>query len=516
METFCFNCPQCNQQLEAEEDMHGLVVACPHCGKGIVIPKKKSGAALLKKPQEVAPGGVQPGKAHGADAVNPNFASIQRRLEEQEDESRKDDEQKRRIDEANRRRAMVSNLFRLLAVVVIGGGGLYGWKAWRDAQEAEAAAMKAAEVARKESEEKRLKAEQEQRKAEQEKRRAELDRRKAEHEKDLAERRKLREEQAIARKKRQEEEARLRKERKAAFEAVEKAQEEQRQKFRSLMKSLGGMQADLWRNLSKEKRPGKFDGVFYAVVPDVHSDETIYEIKSHSNGSLDVRTLSRRGEQQSVERDVYEKDVIKNGGLIVVSDKAYIVSPQRNTGNLFLIPSDSDYWSPSEIMLDGLSRMIREFHIDMSGLSFAVSYVMPDKKATVPVEITSFDANVKRSQVIDKVVQHELKSLRPSKTRTKAKVKRPTVVFYDGKILKKGMDGVTYVPRNPSAGNMGRNYFKYADEARRQERLADEANMSASHAEVEFRANISRKIAESLDAGRIKIEMLVYGSGVSR
>lgn len=57
METFCFNCPQCKQQLEADEEMRGLVVLCPHCEKGIVVPKKKTGSALLKKPQELAPAG---------------------------------------------------------------------------------------------------------------------------------------------------------------------------------------------------------------------------------------------------------------------------------------------------------------------------------------------------------------------------------------------------------------------------------------------------------------------------
>ena len=205
METFCFNCPQCKQQLEADEEMRGLVVLCPHCEKGIVVPKKKTGSALLKKPQELAPVGGQSRKAHGADASNPNFASIQRRIEEQETESRKEDEL-------------------------------------------------------------------------------------------------LREKKAKEQKKREEEWERLRKERKAAEAAAEKAQDEQRQKFRSLVKSLSGMQVDLWRNLAKESRPGNFEGTLHAVIPDIHSGETIYEINSHSNGSFDACVLSRSGEQKKVER----------------------------------------------------------------------------------------------------------------------------------------------------------------------------------------------------------------------
>lgn len=505
METFCFNCPQCKQQLEADEEMRGLVVLCPHCEKGIVVPKKKSGSALLKKPQERVPVSEQSGKAHGADLPNPNFESIQRRIEDQENESRKDDELMRKIDAANRRQAAVSSLVWILVTLVIGGGAFFWWRNWRSSKDAEAAAKKAAE-------ELRVKAQEERFKVEQEKRKAESDRRKEEWEKAQAERRKLREQKAMEQKKQQEERDRLRKERRAAEDAAEKAQDEQRQKFRSLVKSLSGMQVDLWRNLAKESRPGNFEGTLHAVIPDIHSGETIYEINSHSNGSFDACVLSRSGEQKKVERETFEKDMLKNGGLVIVADRAYIVSPQRSTGNLFPMP-ESKYSSPSGIALGDLSRIICEYRIDTAALIFAVSYVMPDKKTVIPVESTTFDSNLHRRQILEKVTQHALKSYRPPKANIK--VKRPTVVFYDGKIMKKGMNGVTYVPRDPS-GLMPRNYYDMAEEARRQESLAEEAKREAERAEQKARESFCGKIANSLDEGRIKIEMQVYGDAATR
>jgi hypothetical protein len=87
-------------------------------------------------------------------------------------------------------------------------------------------------------------------------------------------------------------------------------------------------------------------------------------------------------------------------------------------------------------------------------------------------------------------------------------------VFYDGKILKKGMNGVTYVPRNP--GRMPRNYWEMAEEARRQESLAEEAKREAERAEQKARESFCGKIANSLDEGRIKIEMQVYGEAATR
>ena len=39
MAEFKFNCPQCNQKIEADESLRGQVAECPHCGKGIVVPR---------------------------------------------------------------------------------------------------------------------------------------------------------------------------------------------------------------------------------------------------------------------------------------------------------------------------------------------------------------------------------------------------------------------------------------------------------------------------------------------
>ena len=36
-----FKCPQCGQTVEADESDRGQVAACPHCGKGIVVPRGK-------------------------------------------------------------------------------------------------------------------------------------------------------------------------------------------------------------------------------------------------------------------------------------------------------------------------------------------------------------------------------------------------------------------------------------------------------------------------------------------
>lgn len=39
MAMFQFKCPQCGQTVETDESSRGQVAECPHCGKGIVVPR---------------------------------------------------------------------------------------------------------------------------------------------------------------------------------------------------------------------------------------------------------------------------------------------------------------------------------------------------------------------------------------------------------------------------------------------------------------------------------------------
>ena len=46
MAEFKFNCPQCGQEIEADESARGQVAKCPHCEKGIVVPRNTQKSRL--------------------------------------------------------------------------------------------------------------------------------------------------------------------------------------------------------------------------------------------------------------------------------------------------------------------------------------------------------------------------------------------------------------------------------------------------------------------------------------
>lgn len=52
MANFTFNCPQCDQTLEAQDEWRGQQTQCPSCGTNIEIPKIMLVKPVIINPQE--------------------------------------------------------------------------------------------------------------------------------------------------------------------------------------------------------------------------------------------------------------------------------------------------------------------------------------------------------------------------------------------------------------------------------------------------------------------------------
>jgi DNA-directed RNA polymerase subunit RPC12/RpoP len=60
MADFTFNCSECNQLLEASDEMRGEVIECPACQKEIQIPAAESAVEPVVEPEEKASGNKCP------------------------------------------------------------------------------------------------------------------------------------------------------------------------------------------------------------------------------------------------------------------------------------------------------------------------------------------------------------------------------------------------------------------------------------------------------------------------
>jgi len=495
MAEFQFDCPQCRQPIAADDSMRGLVVSCPHCEKGIVIPKAIQNSVQRRRIIGVNESAAK-SKCEGRDvAYDPNFLAIQRRMKEQEEGARAASERIKQIRATNRRREVFAKTAYVLIAVVVCTVGFFLLKGWRDGRAREAAMKQAAiEAQQRIDEEMRTKEiavrneESAKRKEEEGKRRQEMEaRRKA----DAEERERRRAEEA----KRRAEEERIQQERTAAEKAKYQLQEARRKKYDAMIASLSGLPTGLWRNLKKERRTNVLRGDFYCLVPNSDVGMILYEVSPET-----VSTLSQEGESESVPRDAYEAVIVERGCLLVADGKVYIISPKTDGDGLLPIPQAPA--NLAKLLLRGVCDAINRSQVNADSIFFDVTYVSADRKMSVPVRGVSFGQLINRQEILDAVTQHALKSFRPPKQG--AKRKRRTVVMYDGPTVRRMADGVTYVPRNPPRG-AGKSYQSLCEEARRQEDAEEESRRSADTSLQEARERFCRQIDEALDSGRIKV-----------
>ena len=99
MAKFDFTCPQCGVTIEADDSYRGMVLECPSCGKGIVVPR--AGGVPRPKLKHV----TQQEKQEDLNAV-----AIRRRLAEQEAEEAAEQAKERAIAAQIRKQRILSAL----------------------------------------------------------------------------------------------------------------------------------------------------------------------------------------------------------------------------------------------------------------------------------------------------------------------------------------------------------------------------------------------------------------------
>ena len=77
-------------------------------------------------------------------------------------------------------------------------------------------------------------------------------------------------------------------------------------------------------------------------------------------------------------------------------------------------------------------------------------------------------------------------------------------MFYDGKTIKKGADGVTYVPRSPD-GRVGSSYGKLCDEAMRQEEMQAASQKEQEEESTRVKDNFREGVISAIPDGSLQV-----------
>ena len=121
-----FNCPQCGQMVEADESACGHVAACPHCGKGIVVPRGRPKLGTGRKnsttgnSERSVPASQKPFRPVQAPKVH---VAIPERLARPTQDSHMPPAPSRT---GSRTRKLLTVLLIVLGVAIIAGVGSYG------------------------------------------------------------------------------------------------------------------------------------------------------------------------------------------------------------------------------------------------------------------------------------------------------------------------------------------------------------------------------------------------------
>ena len=415
--------------------------------------------------------------------VDLNAEAIKRQLSETEREKTKEARSKAAAVRRGKVKAVTMNVTCVVAVVVVLAGAWF----WYSSLAARRAREEKARIEAKQAQEAEMRRQEAERRKEAERqereRAARKEREEARRIKEEAERKARREAEA---KRKEEQENRQKVERQ---EEAENREQERiaREKFESVGNLFRKAKPLPWRTLDKAHRPGAVEGTFHCAIPGANGGVDLFAVESSANGSMKVVSVS---EKDAVETPFagWNDRLQEYGGVIHNGSKVYLFQPKAK--DACQLPQND--FDPSKMRLGELVGLVRDFGMDMNAYTFECRVTCKGVKNAISVSKTAFGHYVSCYDVKAKVREAVAASVKKPKSN-----KRRTVMFYDGGIVKKQLNGVILVPRNPIRFDS-----KYADWRAEAERQEFEENRALDD---RYAAEVEKKVNAALESARLTV-----------
>jgi len=288
-------------------------------------------------------------------------------------------------------------------------------------------------------------------------------------------------------------------ERRAAEEAAKRKQEaEQRERevaetrqFKELYWQAATLFADadldLISALGTNALPGQVDGRFFYLVPSMEEDrERIVVCESTAQGVTNLFWLGKSADRERI-ADVPEflERADKTDYLLAHGGKVYFHS-KRQKPHI----GEIDKEKPEDLtcaFLGKIADKAKSLDCDFDNLSFEIVFVSEKPRKVIVADDVAYGCPYSLERVRDAVEEaFPFRSYSRKSSSSKKKFKR-TVVFWDGALIKRGIDGITYVPRTPPPAAYGdgnvrtyvdgwyvdRTYYNYQKRIRRAAQTRD-------------------------------------------
>lgn len=439
-------CGACGGAIEVDGELsNGQLVTCPICGEQTQIDKPTRievpvGAVRNTEPVaacDEAPHKEKPklkvirNRGSGADQVN----HLNKHKTYLAEENLKMYEE---LKHKAWRRKFLGNVFSVIVLLAIPIVGWFVYSEWTEHA-------------------KRVAYEEEQRAAEEEKaeqeRRAraaqEAEERRVQREKERQDREaRIAEERAAQERLREQERTRLETER-ARLETERKLMVEQ---YRAFSAALSENEFDLF-NKNVTNGLEEISGELCYCFPTKTHDMPFYWVKYSTNGVDSVKEIRADGRTVDTDYSLLQAKIGNQDYIVARDDKVFFHSRNKNS-RMGVLPKGNAI-DPCEVFFGDMGGTIERLKAKYDELTFDIVFIPAGAKKEIYCENVEFGCRYS----IDNVREALEKAFPPSRTfvgsTSKAKKFNRTVKFWNGANIKKGMYGITYVPREPPSYRPG-------------------------------------------------------------
>lgn len=164
-----------------------------------------------------------------------------------------------------------------------------------------------------------------------------------------------------------------------------------------------------------------------------------------------IYRLTHDGEKTRIEESAFNALLLNRDYLVAKNGSVYFKSRRKNpkTGVLSKV-KDGD---PSEVFFGSLASTLQVLKPTYNELTYDIIFIPKNKDRKIVVENLEFGCAYHIGKVKDAIAEEYAKKAISSGTLKLTKYKR-TVKLYSGSMIKRGVDGITYVPRSQPARNL--------------------------------------------------------------
>ena len=206
---------------------------------------------------------------------------------------------------------------------------------------------------------------------------------------------------------------------------------------------------DFVKALPEKKQPGACNGEFYYLLPFLENGEIVV-CNSLTNGIASVYRLNAEGAKTPFDAGTFLASLEGKDYLVADESHVYFHSKRKkpHIGQI----SKREVVELSKEFFGDLYPEVSRIDLDPNGLLFEIVFIPNNSKQVIVSETVEYGAKYTLDKVRE-AVEEAFPMAATTGVKTKKQRFKRTVVIWDGAHIKRGVDGITYVPRVAPVGN---------------------------------------------------------------